>query len=529
MSINAVMYTRVSTDEQAEHGYSLLSQKDKIEQLALRKGYTIVAHFQDDFSAKTLNRPEFNKLDKFVKDKSNAIEVILFDRVDRFTRNVTEGLQRANEYHNKGITFDFADGSEWYDPERPESLLLPLMMMGFAQIDNDKRSKLIREGLRRAKKEGRWVNQAPIGYKNERDTKGKPILVASDKAILVQEAFKEFAKGLINMDELRRKYKAKGLKLEKSSTKYFLTNVTYNGKIRIHAYKNEPELIVEGIHDAIIDDELFEKVQSIVNGKGLRKLNWGKKEDTFPLKSVLICSHCATIMTGSTSKGNGGLYSYYHCLKRGGDHAKMRVETLHKQVHQLIQSISLKKELVTILKEQIEVTASNKTKSSTAKLVKLKAQKEKLNTTIEDLHHKLYTGALPEKAYASLLGKFEAELTTIETELKELGKPIIKTNKNDLKNGLLALTQLENYYLNSNNQQVRQLFGSIFPKKLEISKQEVRTIELSPLFQKIALINNTLENKVQKKSRHFDGISDVVVIAGIEPATQGFSVLCSTN
>ena len=64
---NVILYTRVSTDEQAEKGFSLRDQKEKLERFADANGYTVVHHFQDDHSAKTFDRPAFKKLLDFVK------------------------------------------------------------------------------------------------------------------------------------------------------------------------------------------------------------------------------------------------------------------------------------------------------------------------------------------------------------------------------------------------------------------------------------------------------------------------------
>lgn len=56
----AVIYTRVSTDEQAEYGFSLSHQEDLLRKECTRQGITIYEHFQDDgYSAKDFNRPGF--------------------------------------------------------------------------------------------------------------------------------------------------------------------------------------------------------------------------------------------------------------------------------------------------------------------------------------------------------------------------------------------------------------------------------------------------------------------------------------
>ena len=55
----AIIYTRVSTEEQGSKGYSLRDQKEKLEFYCMNKGIEIVGHFEDDCSAKTFIRPGF--------------------------------------------------------------------------------------------------------------------------------------------------------------------------------------------------------------------------------------------------------------------------------------------------------------------------------------------------------------------------------------------------------------------------------------------------------------------------------------
>lgn len=70
----AVIYTRVSTDEQAEKGYSLAAQEEKLHRECQKLGIEVAEHFQDDGrSAKNFKRPAFQRLLEYVKDKTHAI------------------------------------------------------------------------------------------------------------------------------------------------------------------------------------------------------------------------------------------------------------------------------------------------------------------------------------------------------------------------------------------------------------------------------------------------------------------------
>ena len=79
--------------------------------------------------------------------------------------------------------------------------------------------------------------------------------------------FKEVAKGIETPCYIRRKFARKGYNIPESSFLEMLRNKFYIGKIRVPAYKGEPEYYVNGEHEAIIDEETFYKVQEILDGK----------------------------------------------------------------------------------------------------------------------------------------------------------------------------------------------------------------------------------------------------------------------
>ena len=90
MSRKAILYTRVSTDEQAINGYSLLDQLEKLKAYCSIQQIEVIAHYQDDHSAKDFNRPEFKKLLEYAKRNQNKIDLLLFVKWDRFSRNAPE-------------------------------------------------------------------------------------------------------------------------------------------------------------------------------------------------------------------------------------------------------------------------------------------------------------------------------------------------------------------------------------------------------------------------------------------------------
>ena len=86
MKKTAVIYTRVSTDLQAEKGFSLRDQEGKLTRYCDSNHIQILQHFQEDHSAKDFNRPEWKLLMAFLRKNKKDIEEepVLFSKTKRF-------------------------------------------------------------------------------------------------------------------------------------------------------------------------------------------------------------------------------------------------------------------------------------------------------------------------------------------------------------------------------------------------------------------------------------------------------------
>jgi hypothetical protein len=204
----------------------------------------------------------------------------------------------------------------------PENLYLLAIYLAAPQVENDRLSDRTKVGMNQALKQGKWLWKGPYGYKNmqqviDAKTVNKYLDLVPAEAEHVRSSFELIETGLYSAEEVRRKMKEKGLTLTKQAFLNMLQNIFYTGKILIKAFKDEPEQIVNGIHQPIVSEETFQNVQMILNGKKKSYKGITKNEAT-PLVGRLYCHLCNKPMTGSGSKGNGGTYHYYHCQRKYG-------------------------------------------------------------------------------------------------------------------------------------------------------------------------------------------------------------------
>ncbi|WP_315824769.1 recombinase family protein [Paraflavitalea speifideaquila] len=121
--------------------------------------------------------------------------------------------------------------------------------------------------MRRAMKEGRYVTTAPKGFKNVRNELNRPIIVPGKDAHLIQWVFEEVARGVYTVKDVWRMARRKGLDVGRSNIWYLLRNPIYYGNIFIPAYKDEPAMLVQGLHEPLISEALFYEVQDVLDGK----------------------------------------------------------------------------------------------------------------------------------------------------------------------------------------------------------------------------------------------------------------------
>jgi site-specific DNA recombinase len=163
----AIIYVRVSTDEQSEKEYSLLHQEDRLRQYCQHQHIEVVGFYKEDHSAKTFERPAFTELLTFLKRNKGAANLFLFLKWDRFSRYACDAYGMINQLNRLGVEPQAIE--QPLDLCIPENKIMLAFYLAAPEVENDRRSLNTIAGMRRAMKEGRHVTVAPKGYCNVRN------------------------------------------------------------------------------------------------------------------------------------------------------------------------------------------------------------------------------------------------------------------------------------------------------------------------------------------------------------------------
>lgn len=323
----ADLYIRVSTDEQADKGYSQRSQEELLRKYCDINKISIRKVIFEDHSAKTFNRPEWKKYLLDLKRHKGQADIVLFLKWDRFSRNAGDAYQMINTLRKLGVEPQAIE--QPLDLSVPENKMMLAFYLAAPEVENDRRALNVRHGMRRAKKEGRYMGHAPIGYANKTDESARKFIAPCEpQASIIKWAFEQISEAVFNTEQIYKKAKEKGFKGTKSLFWFAIRNPVYCGKIFIPKHKDEEARFVKGQHEPLITETLYYQVQDVLDG---RKRNHYRlkvvSNATLPLRGFLICPDCGKLLTGSASKGHTKHYAYYHCF--GGCKCRFRADNVN--------------------------------------------------------------------------------------------------------------------------------------------------------------------------------------------------------
>jgi DNA invertase Pin-like site-specific DNA recombinase len=340
---DAIVYNRVSTPGQVEHGYSLESQERDNREFAIRHGFTVIKSFHEKGeSAKTQERTELKKLIKYCVENKNRIGALIVWKLDRLTRQLEDQISLAKQFDKLGIRVLVTTQTNL---ESSEGKLMRNIIGSFSQYENDIKSERTKFGMKAALLSGRWVWPPTTGYKSIRTDSQKPICIPDEEAPFMVRCFELFISGNYRQSDIVKQLHSEGFKrLTKTHLAKILRNPFYAGIVR-HKWLDHD---VAGLHTPLIAEETYFKAQELLDGKRPNKLKRLRQREDFPLKGFLFCHKCGRKLTAGWSKGRHGVkYGYYHCPTKGCS-VNLRKETLETIFPAHLQSIQPKREFIAL-------------------------------------------------------------------------------------------------------------------------------------------------------------------------------------
>ena len=514
----AVLYCRVSTDEQRKNGNSIPHQEKVLRASCERRGYEVDAVYLEDESAKDFNRPEYQSMASYCLANRKHIDYILVTRWDRWSRNTHLGLGEMKRFEEAGIIVHALEQGE-ISEEMYEGLYLTTISMVHGEVENKRKSKMVRASFRERSLQGYWCHKPPKGYKSNPLTK---IMEPNEEAPLITEAFEQVATANYSIEEVYRSLKAKGLKCSKSQFHQTLRKPLYKGYIHVKETSKEPAQEVLGVHKPIVNEGLWHTVQMVLDGRKRSAPKRKAKNPKMVLRGLLECKQCGSKLTGGLSRGNGGQYAYYQC-QSNGCRERFRAEEPNQQIQIQLDALKPQPEVLTLFNLIMERRFSVHEKDRTKRLGQLRQQIMDIKKRLEKLDEHWLDGNLDMLDFqraSSAQKKKQAELTAQYSGLEAVAGDYSKY----IKSGASIVANLGQAYRTSSTENKQRILGSILVGNLVFDKPIYRTIPFNTAVSSLAFTFKELAGPKKEKPSSYAELSYLAPQVGLEPTTYGLTV-----
>ena len=256
--MRVAIYIRVSTLDQAREGYSLAAQRAALEHWAADRRHEIVRVYEDaGISAKDIkHRPAMRRL--LWAAKREQYDILLVWALSRLTRSVMDLYSTAELLGQHNIAL--VSYTEAIDTSTPTGRAMMGMLGVFAQMEREVTVERVRAAMAERAAQGKRTCNCVLGY----DLVGKDALSVNEREAthvrFIYAAYLECG----SLYAVVKRARAAGIRgklggeMSAESVKKILTRPIYIG------YNSSHGQLIRGTHEAIISDDVFERVQAML-------------------------------------------------------------------------------------------------------------------------------------------------------------------------------------------------------------------------------------------------------------------------
>jgi len=406
----AALYIRVSTQEQAQEGYSVGEQKERLIAYCKAQDWIIADIYVDGgYTGSNLNRPGIQQL---ISD-TDKFDLVLVYKLDRLSRSQRDTLYLIEEVFLPN-NVDFISMQESFDTSSPFGKAMIGLLAVFAQLEREQIKERTKMGRLARAKAGFYHGGGyiPIGY----DYEDGKLVINPYEAQQVQKIFEWYLAGM-SLTAIMEQLQDEGYTNRYSSynswssIRYILGNETYLGRIHFG------DVLVEHAHEPIITEEQFEAVQ-VMRGKRRKKYGMTAFKSKYLLTGLLFCGKCG----GRYYLRNSGKYRYYSCYSRSKQMKQMikdpDCKNKHWKAEELEPIIDAKiREVLHSPELAADIAASRPQKVPIVQNVKIEKRIREIDRSIAKLMELYQKDDIPAEVLGDSINKLYAEKTALQNSI----------------------------------------------------------------------------------------------------------------
>lgn len=465
------VYVRVSTAHQAEEGYSIPQQIERLQKYCDAMGWQLVKIYTDDgYSGGSLDRPAMNQMIKELE--AGHADIVLVDKLDRLSRSQFDTLYMIQKvFDANGVAF--VSRNEAFDTSTPFGKAMVGILAVFAELERSRIKERMMDGQEGRAKEGKYRGGGfiPTGYDYNLE---KGILEINDyEAMQVREVFELFNNRMpifTIMNTLNNKgYRTKYGEWKEQTIRGMLSRRIYIGEI-VHKGK-----IYEGQHEAIITREVFDKAQKILaereKANEHRKIGKAYKS---PLGGMIYCGHCGSryhFRSGANNK-DGSRRNYYTCYSRSkGDKKYIKDPNCkNKNYRDNILDELVFNEIRKLKSEPTYIPAIQNSVDNSHKISMLEERIKQIDSQISRFMDLYSVGGMDLDAIGAKIKPLNDEKKSLEQELESIEVPEAPISKEEI---ISLVDAFEEVLMEGDCQKIHGAVSTLIDK-VEIDGEDIR-------------------------------------------------------
>lgn len=372
------LYIRVSSDEQARHGFSLGEQRIDLEQYAKGKGYDIMGLYADEGASARKAISRRHELQRLLRDvEAGLVDIIVMKCLDRWMRSVRDFYKVQDILDKKSVALEFTQEPD-YNTSTTQGRLMLNLKLSIAQHESDQTSDRIKYVFAGMKRDGQIVSSnLPFGYR----VKEKKVVIDEREAEIVRFMFSHVIGGNSVFSLMDAIYDKFGVTLKYNRMAEMIRNEKYKGTF----------YGIEDFAEPIISKEDFDKAQAVLSRHPRDK----HKGRTHLFSGIIVCPVCGRNLVANYHKSNGKYRTVYVCRNHRSYSKKDETTCTYASG---VTETKVEKYLVeNISRLLVENVRTTKTKTHSKK--KSSQTLDKVSRSLERLNEIYVLGNITKEAY----------------------------------------------------------------------------------------------------------------------------------
>jgi len=476
--METAVYCRVSTEEQAQEGFSIRAQEQKLKEYAKIKEWSIYNIYLDEgISGKNITeRPAINRMINDIK--AGRVKNVLVFKLDRLTRSVADLVNLMDIFNESGCAFNSL--MESLDTSTASGRMFIKIIGIFAEFERENISERSRVGFERKAREGYSGGARFSSYGYDR-AKGQKVQTINEyEAENVRMIFDMFVNQSMSYNGI-----AKSLNLREIPTKgnkYWtsanvrgvLLNCNYIGNVRYCMHEPKRNFETEGKHEAIISEELYNEAQAIIE-KNKRITPTKKPTEKNFLAGFLFCVKCGErlIPHRNISKYKGKPYATesFMCKKRYVEYCNAKSTTAKKVEKALIQYFERIDDLTVADMVNLEEKQQQARENSQEQLNILTEKLKKISNREKEIMQFYTSGDIEFDNYRAMKQNIDNDRDFINTEISKLKTELGENEETKISRADIVTNFRENW--NNLTDTEKRQFLTNFIKKIHVINEPI--------------------------------------------------------